>query len=241
MKTKTPNAALVWKQFEDLLAPRLHLSPTERAVYSHLFRHTRLEGKSSLRFSMRWLARNLCLGQNSVRRALRRLVRKGVLKLLERSKAGHVVQVRLPGEIRGARPDKTQVDSHASLPRRANLEEIDFAKTPALRDAIHARDGGACFYCLRRVNNRNRCLDHVVPQAQREFNSYRNLVSCCVECNSSKGERPAPDFLRWLYRQGRLTPAELSEGLRALKRLAAGKLRPILARPAVVIRKQRES
>lgn len=227
MKPKKPNAELVWKQFEDLLAPRLHLSPKERAVYSHLLRQTRLEGKSSLRFSIRWLSRNLGLGHDLVRRALRRLVRKGALKLLERSKRGHVVHVRLPDEIRGVRPNKTEVRA-ARLPRRANLEEIDFMKTPALREAIHARERGACFYCLRRISGRKRCLDHVLPQAQLEFNSYRNLVSCCVECNSWKGERSAPDFLRWLYRQDRLTAAELGDGLRALKRLAAGKLRPEL-------------
>jgi hypothetical protein len=59
-------------------------------------------------------------------------------------------------------------------------------------------------------------------------NSYRNLVSCCIECNTRKGDRPAPDFLRTLYRQGRLTPAELDARLRAPKDLAAGKLRPSL-------------
>jgi len=59
-------------------------------------------------------------------------------------------------------------------------------------------------------------------------NSYRNLVSCCLECNSHKGDRPAADFLRTLYRQGRLTPAELDARFRALKDLAAGKLRPSL-------------
>jgi len=228
MKTKKPNAELVWKQFEDLLAPRLHLSPKERAVYSHLFRQTRLEGKSSLRFSLAWLGRNLGLSHDSVRKPLRRLVTKGVVKLLERSKAGHVVQVRLPDEIRGARPNKTELRGAPRLPRRAHLEEIDFLKTPALREAIHAREGGACFYCSRRINGRRRCLDHVVPQAQREFNSYRNLVSCCHECNCWKGERSAPDFLRWLYRQDRLSAPELTQRLRALQRLAAGKLRPVL-------------
>jgi len=54
-------------------------------------------------------------------------------------------------------------------------------------------------------------------------------VSCCLECNSNKGERPAGDFLRWLYREGRLTGAELAGRLRALEALAAGKLRPVLA------------
>ena len=59
-------------------------------------------------------------------------------------------------------------------------------------------------------------------------NSYGNLVSCCLECNTRKGGRPACDFLRTLYRLGRLTPAELDGRLRALKDLAAGKLRPSL-------------
>ncbi len=48
------------------------------------------------------------------------------------------------------------------------------------------------------------------------------------ECNTRKGDRPAPDFLRTLYRLGRLTAAELDARLRALKDLAAGKLRPVL-------------
>jgi hypothetical protein len=59
-------------------------------------------------------------------------------------------------------------------------------------------------------------------------NSYRNLVSCCLECNTRKSDRPAPDFLRTLYRLGRLTASDLDGRLRALKDLAAGKLRPVL-------------
>jgi hypothetical protein len=60
-------------------------------------------------------------------------------------------------------------------------------------------------------------------------NSYRNLVSSCIECNSQKGEKPAPDFLRWLYREGHLNATELAGRLRALDDLATGKLRPSLA------------
>jgi len=42
MKNKKPNAEHIWKQFEDLLVPRLRLSVIDRAVYSHLLRHSRL-------------------------------------------------------------------------------------------------------------------------------------------------------------------------------------------------------
>jgi len=49
-----------------------------------------------------------------------------------------------------------------------------------------------------------------------------------LECNSEKGQKSAQDFLRWLYRERRLTAAELSGRLRALDDLASGKLRPLL-------------
>jgi hypothetical protein len=49
-----------------------------------------------------------------------------------------------------------------------------------------------------------------------------------VDCNSKKGERSAEEFFRSLYREHRLSDAELSGRLRALDDLAAGKLRPPL-------------
>jgi len=53
-------------------------------------------------------------------------------------------------------------------------------------------------------------------------------VSCCLECNSQKGERSAEEFLRGLYRERRLSDNELTGRLRALDDLAAGKLIPPL-------------
>ena len=225
MKNKKPNAAHIWKQFEDLLVPRLRLSIVDRAVYSHLLRHTRLEGRARLLFSIAWLARAARLSTNPVRNAVRRRADYGVLGLIARTKSGHVVEVRLPKEIRAAR-------AQAPLPRAASLEDADFMKTRALRMAIHARDRGLCFYCLRRLTTGLVTLDHVVLRVQLGRNSYRNLVSCCLECNSLKGDRFAEDFLRWLYRQRRLTAAELTDRLRALDALASGKLRPAIARIA---------
>jgi hypothetical protein len=108
------------------------------------------------------------------------------------------------------------------------MEEADFLGTRALREAIHAREGERCFYCLRRVTAATRCIDHVIPQARNGSNSYRNLASSCAECNAQKCESGAEDFLRWLYREGRLTGSELAERLRALKKLARGELRPAI-------------
>jgi hypothetical protein len=228
MKNKKINPALVWKQVEDLLVPRLRLSVTERVVYYHLVRHSRLEGKLRLRFSIAWLARGARLSRETVRPAMRRLVDHGALRVLERSKAGHLVEVRLPEEIPAIWPDPSQAGKSAPQALAVNPEKLDFFKTRALRQAIHSREDGRCFYCLRETNGRMRSIDHVVPQARLRRNSYRNLVSCCLECNSWKGERHAVDFLRWLYRKRCLSPRELAGRLSALDALAAGKLRPQL-------------
>src|ERR1700732_5513867 len=231
MPNKTLNAKLLWMQFEDVLAPRLGLTVKERAVYCYLLRHSLVVGKLRLQFAVMAMARTLGLSIGAARHAVRRLDELGALRVLERSKSGHLAEMRLPEKIRAIRRCKDgalEAMGAAGEPPASTLESTDFLKSWTLRKSIHDRERGACFYCLRRTPGKVRCLDHVVPRVRFGRNSYRNLVSCCIECNTRKGDRPAPDFLRTLYRQGRLTPAELDTRLRALKDLAAGKLRPSL-------------
>jgi 5-methylcytosine-specific restriction endonuclease McrA len=109
-----------------------------------------------------------------------------------------------------------------------NMVDADFLRNVTLRKAIHAREQNRCFYCLRRTTPAVQCLDHVVPRSRFGRNSYRNLASSCMECNSQKGEKVAEDFLRELYRERRLSATELAERLRALEALASGKFRPFL-------------
>jgi len=223
MKTKKTDAARAWKQFSDVLIPHLKLSITDRAVYWHLVRHSRLEGESRLHFSISWLSRGIRLSASATRRALRHLVSIRALRLVVRSKAGHTVAVRLPEEIPTWR--KLMMAARTK-PLKANIAALDFFRSRALRNAIHAREGGECFYCLKQMTLAERCIDHVKPQSKAGRNSYRNLVSCCNECNSQKGTKPATDMLRGLYRQRRLSASELDMRMRALDALAAGKRRP---------------
>ncbi|MGH9676013.1 MAG: HNH endonuclease [Candidatus Acidiferrum sp.] len=225
---KEIDAESLWKQIEDVVVPRLRLSVIDHVVYFHLVRHCRLEGKRRLRFSIPWLARNIHLSTCPTREAVRRLAAQGALRLIERSKAGHVAEVRLPEEIRGVRTHANRARETDQMPGATDIESVDFLKTLKLRRAIHARERGKCFYCLRQTPARLACLDHVVPRAKLRCNSYRNLVSSCMECNSEKGERPAEEFLRWLFREHRLGAADLNDRFRALELLGSGELRPAL-------------
>ena len=220
------DAGALWKQIEDVVVPQLGLSVIDHVVYIHLVRHSLLEGKRRLHFSIPWLARNIRLSVCPTREAVRRLAGHGALRLIERSKAGHVAEVRLPEEIRGVRAKTMEARNGTQPTSVIEIEDVDFLKSPELRRTIHEREGGRCFYCLRRITPRMECLDHVVPRAKVRCNSYRNLVSACMECNSQKGERSAEEYLRWLFREHRLGAAELKDRFRKLELLAAGKLRP---------------
>src|SRR5260370_7178801 len=208
MTNEKPTAEKVCKEFEDL-APRRRLSPTARDVYSHLFRPSRLEGTRRLAFSIPWLARGAGLTHNPVRWSVRRLIARGVLRLVERSKEGHVVEVRLPEEFPVACP--APIPTRPLIPTRNDtFEELDFLKHRDRRRAIHVRERGRCFYCRRRLTSQMRCLDHVVPRVDVEDNSYRNLVSCCHESNSLKRAPPPPDFLPCLHPEPPFPPTALA-------------------------------
>jgi hypothetical protein len=192
MKREKIDAVEVWKEL-DALAPKLGLTVIDRAVYLHLLRRTHVEGKRRLRFSILGIAPDLGLSGHPVREAVRRLMDKGALRLIERSNIGHLVEVRLPREVRAPRARRIEYGS-AKLRPGTNLEEVDFLRTRDLRLSIHAREGGLCFYCMRQTPARSHCLDHVVPAVEGGRNSYRNLVSCCMDCNGQKRAQAAPDF-----------------------------------------------
>ena len=235
MKTKKLNGVQVWKEFEDVSA-RLGLNVLERAVYSWLLRHTQLERKPRERFTITAVADAVGISRGPVREAIRRLADCGALRFVERSYSGHLMKLRLPAAVPAARSKRAKAEtsgtfaalsaSRSKLASEPNIEQMDFFVSPALRPSIHAREGGKCFWCMCRTTRGSRCLDHVVPRAKSGQNSYRNVVSSCTQCNWEKKDRPAEDFLRELYREGRLSHKDLTRQLRKLQALAAGKLRP---------------
>ena len=71
MKNKELDAKSLWIQVEDVLVPQLRLAVIDHVVYSHLLRHSRLEGKLRLRFSIQWLARAVRVSGGPAREAVR--------------------------------------------------------------------------------------------------------------------------------------------------------------------------
>ena len=150
MKSKKLDGVEVWKELEDELAPRLKLNAIDRAVYAYLLRHTRFEGMLRKRFTLAGVAHKVGISRGPVRNAIRRLADHGLLRLIERSYGGHLIEVRLPEEVRGARRLPAQASKTGTVDRRKpwgeiSLEQINFLNTTELRQTIHAREGGKCF------------------------------------------------------------------------------------------------
>ncbi len=54
---------------------------------------------------------------------------------------------------------------------------------------IYARDRYCCQYCGSQKLMSELTYDHVIPRSQRGKTVWENIVSCCIECNTKKGDR----------------------------------------------------
>ena len=73
------------------------------------------------------------------------------------------------------------------------------------RRSILLRDHFRCQYCGERFTSQELTFDHVIPRSAGGETVWQNILSCCVECNKHKRDRPA----NWSGRKG--------DGLRPLK------------------------
>ena len=60
---------------------------------------------------------------------------------------------------------------------------------PLTRRNVYARDGNSCQYCGKRLAARALTIDHVIPRSLGGTESWSNLVTACMPCNTRKGGR----------------------------------------------------
>ena len=64
-----------------------------------------------------------------------------------------------------------------------------FADVPFSRANVYARDEHRCQYCGRRFPPSQLTFDHVIPVARGGHKGWDNIVTCCIPCNRTKGDR----------------------------------------------------
>lgn len=54
------------------------------------------------------------------------------------------------------------------------------------RHRILKRDNHSCVYC---GSKKQLTIDHLIPKSKGGGNTWDNLVTCCISCNSKKGDK----------------------------------------------------
>lgn len=75
---------------------------------------------------------------------------------------------------------------HISTVIRSMSRSGDYDDNPISRRAILFRDRHVCCYC---GSNNGYTIDHIHPRSAGGNSSWRNLVACCTDCNSKKGNK----------------------------------------------------
>lgn len=83
--------------------------------------------------------------------------------------------------------------------------------TDVRRLAIYLRDGMACIYCGKTVEQKAQLtLDHIRPRCRGGGNESHNLVTACIQCNAKRGSRAFAPFVR----ERGICPARLRQSCR---------------------------
>ncbi len=75
-------------------------------------------------------------------------------------------------------------------------KELDYYNVRENRLKIFERDGYKCHYCQKQLTRFSATLDHIQPVSKGGDNSYDNLITACLHCNSERGNKPVMDIIQ---------------------------------------------
>lgn len=183
------------------------LSPYEATFYWYLFRHSIAKsGEPILRISTRRLQKGVVksarsgrahnpIAEQKIRDILQELERLGAIrKEGEPNRDGTPYRVMMPDEIQACREYRRQRSKSEPL-AEVHSGEIDFYNVRQNRLKVFERDEYTCRYCQKQLTRFTATLDHVTPVTEGGDNSFENLLTACLHCNSRKNRRPVSDLL----------------------------------------------
>jgi len=102
--------------------------------------------------------------------------------------------VLIPDEIEACRKFRAERTGVTPKPEVSETE-VDYYNVRDNRIKVFERDAYKCRYCGKQLTRFTTTLDHVVAVAEGGDNSFDNLLTACLDCNSRKHKRPVGDFL----------------------------------------------
>jgi 5-methylcytosine-specific restriction endonuclease McrA len=78
-----------------------------------------------------------------------------------------------------------------SIDEKKQLDYYNIAKN---RLKVFERDNYKCHYCDKQLTRFTATLDHIQPVSKGGGNSYENLTTACLHCNSRRGSKPVMEM-----------------------------------------------
>lgn len=139
---------------------------------------------------------------------------------------------RLRGGVNARTRRRSSVELNAILATYGNnrsLRKLRDGYVPPLSNrTLFQRDDHICLYCGGQFERRALSRDHVTPVSQHGLDTWSNVVTACLRCNSHKAGRTpeqagmellaipfAPTHAEYIYLQSRHVLADQMEFLRA--------------------------
>ncbi len=96
----------------------------------------------------------------------------------------------LRGGINRITGRQSRLDLHPIVAARGHARACAATPSPALTNiALFARDQHLCLYCGQQYGRYQLTRDHVMPRSQGGRDTWENVVSSCIACNTRKGGR----------------------------------------------------
>ena len=103
-------------------------------------------------------------------------------------------KINLPDEIQSCIEREKAQETVAKQPVDEH-KEIDYYNIAENRLKVFERDGFKCHYCNKQLTRFSATLDHIQPVSKGGDNSFENLTTSCLHCNSQRGNRPVMDII----------------------------------------------
>lgn len=186
----------------DYLQPQLH--PYEAAIYWHLFRQSIIAtGQQYCRASTKGMMSGIIqsssgqsgdLSYAAVQKALSGLEEKAAIsKAGDTNREGTLYKINLPEEIESCQELMNEGEIESSLPIDEK-KQLDYYNIAENRHKVFERDNYKCHYCSKQLTRFTATLDHIQPVSEGGDNSYDNLTTACLHCNSRRGSKPVMEM-----------------------------------------------
>ena len=180
------------------------LTPYEISLYWYLFNKSIITtGEQYARASTRGMStiaksgsgQSNKISYSQIQKTLEALKEKEVIFITgDTNRQGTLYKVAIPDEIPLCKELMQQRSKEEVLVVDID-KELDFYNVPENRLMVFERDGYKCHYCTKQLTRFSATLDHIQPVSKGGDNSFGNLVTTCLHCNSERGNKPIMDYI----------------------------------------------